>query len=217
MRHLSQIAAVMVLGMVSFAHGQESAPTPSPNPATPATQTVPPAPQSDTAVPQPSPSLVPANTAPYGEISGVVKSGNIPLPGVAMSAANTLTGKKYFTSTDVDGSFKISVTGKGRYVVRAEFSAFAPVTQEILLNDQNRSGKADMAMVLLSRAQKNAEQEQRQQIAQQLGGRAGMQSLRFPVAAILVDWLRVEIWMRRRWPAPAFLTRGLRPMAATNR
>jgi hypothetical protein len=69
------------------------------------------------------------------------------------------------------------VTGKGRYVVRAEFSAFAPVTQEVLINDQNRDGKAAMAMVLLSRAQKEAQQEQRQQVAQQLGGRAGMQQL----------------------------------------
>ena len=118
-----------------------------------------------------------AVTTPYGEITGMVKSGNVPLPGVAVNAANTLTGKKYSTSTDVDGTFKISVGGKGRYVVRAEFSAFAPVTQEVLLNDQNRSGKADMAMVLASRAQQNAEKEQRQQIAQQLGGRAGMQQL----------------------------------------
>jgi trimeric autotransporter adhesin len=118
-----------------------------------------------------------ASSAPYGEISGQVKSGTFALPGVIVSAANTLTGKKYSTSTDVDGAFKISVTGKGRYVVRAEFSAFAPVTQEVLINDQNRDGKADLAMVLLSRVQKEAQQDQRQQVAQQLGGRAGMQQL----------------------------------------
>ncbi|HVG90140.1 MAG TPA: carboxypeptidase regulatory-like domain-containing protein, partial [Alphaproteobacteria bacterium] len=134
--------------------------------------------QQPSALPVSAPSAAAASvTSPYGEITGMVKSGNVPLPGVAVNAANTLTGKKYSTSTDVDGTFKISVGGKGRYVVRAEFSAFAPVTQEVLLNDQNRSGKADMAMVLLSRAQKNAEQEQRQQIAQQLGSRAGMQQL----------------------------------------
>lgn len=119
--------------------------------------------------------------APYGEITGVVKSGNVPLPGVTVTAANTLTGKKYFTSTDVDGSFKITVTGKGRYVIRAEFSAFAPVTQEVLINDESRNGKAELAMVLLSRAEREAQQEQRQQMAQQQGnvGRngAGMQQL----------------------------------------
>src|SRR5215472_11227195 len=85
---------------------------------------------------QPAPT--PSSSAAFGEITGTVKSGSIPLPGVTVSAANSLTGKKYVTSTDVDGSFKISVGGKGRYVVRAEFSAFAPVTQEIVINAENR-------------------------------------------------------------------------------
>src|SRR5215468_5736549 len=118
-----------------------------------------------------------ASTAPFGEITGSVKSGNTPLPGVTVSAANSLTGKKYVTSTDVDGSFKISVGGKGRYVVRAEFSAFAPVTQEIVINAENSNGKADLVMLLASRAQ---QQEEKQQQAQQLGGvgaRGGSQQL----------------------------------------
>ena len=116
--------------------------------------------------------------APFGEITGSVKSGNTPLPGVTVSAANTLTGKKYITSTDLDGSFKIVVGGKGRYVVRAEFSAFAPTTQEIVINEQSRSGKADLSMILQSRAQKEAQQQQ--QVAQRLasaGNRPGMQQL----------------------------------------
>src|SRR5579871_3016633 len=57
-----------------------------------------------------SPSPTPAN-APFGEITGIVKSGSMPLPGVTITAANTLTGKKYVTSTDVDGSYKIEVGG----------------------------------------------------------------------------------------------------------
>jgi len=163
MVRLKVLSVLLVLGTV-VASGQ-----------TPTGQTAP-SQTAQTEAVQPA-AAVPSATTPYGEISGVVKSGSVLLPGVAVTAANTLTGKKYSTSTDVDGSFKLSVTGKGRYVVRAEFSAFAPVTQEVLINDENRSGKAEMAMVLLSRAQKNAEQEQRQQIAQQLGGRAGMQQL----------------------------------------
>jgi trimeric autotransporter adhesin len=160
----------------------QAAPTQATQPAAQPNQpapTVQPAAQS-TPVVQPVAS-VPAGassasvTAPYGEITGEVKSGNVPLPGVTVTAANTLSGKKYSTSTDVDGSFKIAVTGKGRYVVKAEFSAFAPLTQEILINDQNRNGKADLAMVLLSRAQREEQQEQRQQVAQQLAnaGRGG--------------------------------------------
>jgi hypothetical protein len=166
-----------LLGPVPAVQGADVELQPAP-PAAAAMQNV--QPQGDQSSATGAPALLPSSgsvTAPYGEISGLVKSGNTPLPGVVVSAANTLTGKKYSTSTDVDGTFKISVGGKGRYVVRAEFSAFAPVTQEVLLNDQNRSGKADLAMVLLSRAQQNAEQEQRQQIGQQLGGRAGMQQL----------------------------------------
>ena len=151
---------MMVLGLVSSACGQDAPPAAPANQSAPVLQ-----PAS-----QPKPEVA-STAAPYGEISGVVKSGNVLLPGVAVSAANTLTGKKYFTSTDLDGTFKISVTGKGRYVVKAEFSAFAPLTQEIVINDENRNGKAEMVMVLLSRAQKEeqqaAQQEQRQQ-AQQL-------------------------------------------------
>jgi outer membrane receptor protein involved in Fe transport len=183
MRYLSQIAAVMVLSMVSLAYGQEPAPASSPNQPVPITHAAPPGTQSNAPVPQPSSSPKPTNSAPYGEISGVVKSGNIPLPGVAVSAANTLTGKKYFTSTDVDGTFKISVTGKGRYVVRAEFAAFAPLTQEIVINDENRNGKAELSMILLSRAKKEeqqqSQQEERQQNSQQIQnmGRGGMQQL----------------------------------------
>jgi TonB dependent receptor-like, beta-barrel/Carboxypeptidase regulatory-like domain len=132
---------------------------------------------SSTATPQ---AASPDPQAPFGEITGVVKSGTTPLPGVTVSAANTLTGKKFITSTELDGSFKIAVTGRGRYVVRAEFSAFAPVTQEIVLSEQVRNGRADLSMILLSRAEKEARQEQRQQIAQQAAsstGRTGMQQL----------------------------------------
>jgi hypothetical protein len=119
-----------------------------------------------------------ATVAPFGEITGLVKSGSVPLPGVTVTAANTLTGKKYSTSSDVDGSFRLAVAGKGRYVVKAEFSAFAPVTQEIVINEQNRSGKAELAMVLLSRAERESSQQEQRQMAQQLAGaRSGMQQL----------------------------------------
>ena len=166
----SGVLIIAALCMGSAMRAQETAPAAAPSPAvkqdTPAAT-----------VPTASTSGSVSSSVPYGEISGQVKSGSIGLPGVVVSAANSLSGKKYSTSTDVDGTFKISVTGKGRYVIRAEFSAFAPVTQEVLINDQNREGKADVAMVLLSRAQKEAQLEQRQQVAQQLGGRAGMQQL----------------------------------------
>jgi hypothetical protein len=175
MRSHSSIFGILLLALTPALYAQEAATPVAVNP--PAAQSTPPAPQPVAVQPATAPAVT--VTTPYGEITGTVKSGNVLLPGVAVTAANTLTGKKYSTSTDVDGSFKIVVTGKGRYVVRAEFSAFAPVTQEILINDQNRSGKADLGMVLISRAQREAQQEQRQQIAQQLAnaGRGGLQQL----------------------------------------
>src|SRR6185312_5418878 len=164
---LAVAALIATAACTSSLSAQEAAiGQPAPVSQAPAPLSPPPNPPAET----PRNSSSPSTVAPYGEITGTVKSGNIPLPGVTVSAANTLTGKKYVTSTDVDGSYKIVVTGKGRYVVRAELTAFAPVTQEIVINDQNRTGKAEISMELLSRAQKEAQQQQGQQMAQALAG-----------------------------------------------
>jgi hypothetical protein len=87
------------------------------------------------------------NAAPLagGEITGTVKAGNTPLPGVAVSATNTLTGQKVITSSEL-GSFALKVPANGRWVVRAEMSAFAPATQEALINAGNRSAKVELGM-----------------------------------------------------------------------
>lgn len=74
-----------------------------------------------------------------------------PLPGVTVTATNTLTGKKYAGATDVTGSFRLQIPRNGRYVVRAEFAAFAPLTAEVLLNATQHAGAANFAMELASR------------------------------------------------------------------
>jgi trimeric autotransporter adhesin len=89
-----------------------------------------------------------------GTIRGVVKSGNMPLPGATVTAANTLTGQKVTTSTDVDGTYSLQVPSDGRYVVRAQMAAFAPVTQEVRVNDSNRNLEANLELILLSRVPK---------------------------------------------------------------
>ena len=53
-----------------------------------------------------------------GRLHGVVKSGNIPLPGVTVTAQNTLTGKKYSTTTDITGAWSMTLPQNGRYVIR---------------------------------------------------------------------------------------------------
>jgi trimeric autotransporter adhesin len=87
------------------------------------------------------------------QISGVVKSGKTTLPGVTVTASNTLTGKKVSVASAPDGSFLIKGLPRGRYVVKVEFMGFAPSTQEVLLNPENPSGKVETEMVLASRQQ----------------------------------------------------------------
>ena len=86
-----------------------------------------------------------------GTIHGVVKSGNMPLPGATVTAANTLTGQKVTTSTDVDGSYSLQVASEGRYVLRARMAAFAPVTQEVRVNATSCDVEANLELILLSR------------------------------------------------------------------
>ena len=103
------------------------------------------------AEPQPPVAATAAQAAPApqevqgGTISGTVTSATVadsngrkpagtPLPGVTITATNTLTGKKYTAATDIAGTFRMTIPRNGRYVIRAEFAAFAPATAEVLLN-----------------------------------------------------------------------------------
>jgi hypothetical protein len=89
------------------------------------------------------------------QITGSVHSGKTPLPGVALTVSNTLTGKKYTAATVSDGTFVLMGLPRGRYVLRAEFMGFAPLTQELVLNPENPSGKADLELILASRQAEN--------------------------------------------------------------
>lgn len=111
-------------------------------------------PASTPAAPSPE-AAVDSATTPIatGQISGTVRAGETPLPGVTVSAANTLTGKKLVTSTRTDGSFSIKIPGRGRWVVRAELAAFAVETREVLFTPENLATpqRVDFELVLLSR------------------------------------------------------------------
>ncbi len=98
-----------------------------------------------------------AQSAMAFEITGAVKSGKLPLPGVTITAANSLTGKKYTTSTDVDGAFALQLPSRGKYVVRAELAGFAVATSEALINPTTPKQKVELEMTLLSRAPKPEE------------------------------------------------------------
>jgi hypothetical protein len=114
-----------------------------------------------------------------GTISGTVKAGAVLLPGVAVTASNTLTGKKYATTTDVNGAFAMTVPRNGRYVVKAELAAFASDTKEVLINAAGQNGGkpaqvAEFGLQLSSRVQ---QQEERQAAATSAGVARGLQAL----------------------------------------
>ncbi len=124
-----------------------------------------------------------------GTIKGTIvagtagKPGGIPLPGVAITATNTLTGKKYSTATGIDGTYAMTIPRNGRYVVKAELAGFATLTQEVVLTGVEAQAAAqsitivpkatDFGMELASRA---AADEARQSAAS-TGALRGLQSL----------------------------------------
>ena len=137
------------------------------------------------AAPTGEPTTIQATPAPAalaasgGTITGTVKAGAVPLPGVGVTATNTLTGKKYATTTDVNGSFAMAIPRNGRYVVRAELAAFAPETKEVLINAGGENGGkpaqvAEFGLQLASRVQ---QQEAQQTAATSAGVARGLQAL----------------------------------------
>ena len=194
MTPLTRLAALFV--SLVFAVALASAQTPATTPATPPTQQAPApssapdvqqAPQSAATSPAPDAQSTPAPAPPAaapvgGTIHGTVKDGNIPLPGVSVTASNSLTGKKYSTTTDITGSYTLVIPQNGRFVLKTELSAFAPVTKEALLNATAHDQAVDFTVMLASRA---AEQEQQTNLAgaarQLVGG--GAQSLNLLGAA----------------------------------
>ena len=132
--------------------------------------------QQDTTPPAPLPQVPATPPAPAivtFEITGSARSGKTPLPGVTVTAANTLTGKKYVAATNSEGKFSLSGLARGRYVVRIEFMGFAAFTQEVVLNPENPAGKVDAELMLASRQQ---EQSNNAMAALAAAGR-GFQSL----------------------------------------
>jgi hypothetical protein len=88
-----------------------------------------------------------------GSIQGVVKSGNMPIPGATVTASNTLSGQKVTTWTNVAGQYSLQVPASGRYVVKAQMAAFATITGETIINATTPAQRVDLEIVLSSRSQ----------------------------------------------------------------
>jgi hypothetical protein len=92
------------------------------------------------------------STPPRKSISGFVKSGNIPLPGVSITALDSASGRQVITSTDVDGSYALVVPEPGAYTLSAQLAAFAAATQTVSIDDAHPSVQTNFNLTLLSRA-----------------------------------------------------------------
>jgi hypothetical protein len=110
-----------------------------------------------------------------GTLHGIVKSGNVPLPGVTVTAQNTLTGKRYATTTGITGTWVLTIPQSGRYVVRTQFAAFAAGSAEALLNATSHDQAVNFELVLASRAAQREQQQDAQsaQVAQAIRQIAG--------------------------------------------
>ena len=105
-------------------------------------------------------------------IQGVVKSGNVPIPGATVTATNLATKQKAVAWTDLDGNYALQVPAQGSYTIRVEMAAFAPGTREVSVT--GAGSRADLTLVLQSRAQQAARTQPRPSIG---GGNRGFQSL----------------------------------------
>jgi trimeric autotransporter adhesin len=102
-----------------------------------------------------------AQAQPCGTIHGVVKSGNMPIPGAAVSISIASSPDKISTWTDVDGSYSAAATSYGSYTVRVQMVAFANSTKDVLIDTSHQNVEANFELTLLSRTHDASPQPRR--------------------------------------------------------
>jgi trimeric autotransporter adhesin len=110
-----------------------------------------------------------------GAIHGLVKSGNMPIPGAAVSVAQGSSAEKISTWTDVDGTYSAAVPSYGSYTVRVQMAAFANRTQEVVIDAAHQNVQVNFELTLVSRTQPAASARPRADGG--TAGRRGFQSL----------------------------------------
>jgi len=161
------VGAVMAAAQSAPASGapqQAPAATPAPASQAPVSQTP----------------AAPAPTVAGGLLHGTVASGKVPLPGVTVVAQNTLTGKRYSTTTNIQGQWSLNIPQNGRYVIRTQFAAFAAGSQEALLNATSSHDQTiNFDLLLASRAQEQqAQQAQQARSGAASADNSGLQAMR---------------------------------------
>ncbi len=85
-------------------------------------------------------------------VRGIVKSGNMPIPGATVSATNVDTKGQVSSSTDVDGTYSLRIPENGHYTVRVQMTAFAVGVQQVVVDAAHQDVQANFELILQSRA-----------------------------------------------------------------
>ncbi|HLV87759.1 MAG TPA: TonB-dependent receptor [Candidatus Sulfotelmatobacter sp.] len=115
------------------------------------------------------------STSTSGTISGLVKAGNMPIPGATVTITGSTDSQPITTWTDVQGRYSARVPAAGTYTVRVEMMAFAKRTQQVTVDAVHQSVPANFELILLSRSLETPSQPKR--APGQVGGQRGFQNL----------------------------------------
>jgi trimeric autotransporter adhesin len=116
-------------------------------------------------IPAPA-TLAPSSPGTGGTIHGVVRSGNMPIPGAAVSISlessdQKIPVQKISIWTDVDGSYSAAVPAYGSYTVRVQMTAFANATRKVEIDGSHPDAQENFVLTLQSRAQEASAQPRR--------------------------------------------------------
>jgi hypothetical protein len=93
-----------------------------------------------------------AQVGPACSVSGVISSGRTLLPGVVVSVVDADNHALDVSASNADGVYALKIPGPGRYTLKAEFFAFAPIARELTVDQASCQQRTDLPMTLASRA-----------------------------------------------------------------
>ena len=85
-------------------------------------------------------------------VSGTIASTRTRLPGVVVSLLDAEQHTLDVAASGGDGAYTLRIPGPGRYTLKAEFFAFAPIARELTVDPASCQQRLDLAMTLASRA-----------------------------------------------------------------
>jgi trimeric autotransporter adhesin len=93
-----------------------------------------------------------AQTVPGCLIGGTITSTRMPLPGVVVTVVDPDNHPVDVAASAEDGAYALKIPAPGRYVLKAELVAFAPIVRELTVDQANCQQRIDLTMTLASRA-----------------------------------------------------------------